>query len=66
MNQQDQARDWMRAELTYEPETYDDCNEVNCTLLAETCASELDLYEDDGETIPEWVFDLAVEVSEMV
>ncbi len=39
--------------------------EVNLTLLAESAAQRFDLYEDDADaTIPEWVFDMAVEVAE--
>jgi hypothetical protein len=41
-----------------------DTNEINCTKLAENTAAALNLYEDDEDyTIPEEVFDLAVEVS---
>ena len=39
------------------------CNEVNSTSLAEDAASELDLYEDDGITIPEWVYDMATGIA---
>ncbi|WP_394845145.1 hypothetical protein LZC95_49985 [Pendulispora brunnea] len=41
------------------------CLEVNYTLLAENAAAELELYEDDpDESIPEEVFELALEVGE--
>lgn len=57
------VRNAMRQELDncVDPKT----NEVNCTLLAENVASELDLYVDHVSwTIPEEVFDLAVEVAD--
>jgi hypothetical protein len=43
----------------------DECGEVDCTGLAETTANVYELYEDDPEaTIPEWVFDLALEAKD--
>jgi hypothetical protein len=56
------VRNWMRREvLNY----LDDCNEINCTKLAEDAADEFNLYVDDPEegTIPEWVFDMSFQVS---
>lgn len=41
------------------------CGETNATLLAEDAAAHFDLYETDGETIPEEVFEIALEVAEM-
>lgn len=43
----------------------DPCNsrELLCTQLAEACADALNIYNDDADqTIPEWIFELAVEV----
>lgn len=57
------ATQWMRNALKYDLDDYNYFGEVNCTKLAENCANELDLYEDDEYTIPELLFDLAVEVS---
>jgi len=37
-------------------------NQMNCTTLAEDCAEELDLYEDDIVfTIPKWLYSLSAE-----
>lgn len=59
------ARKWMRGQLRHNRAEYDDCGEVNSTKLAEDCAQEFNLYGDDPDaTIPMWVFDLAVTVSE--
>lgn len=56
----------VRAWMTQHVDEYvDECNEYDCTKLAEDAAQEFDLYEDnDTFTIPEWVFDLAVEVTQ--
>ena len=46
-------------------EYIDQCNEIDCTKLAEDAANEFNIYEDEiNYEIPEWVFDLAVEVGE--
>ena len=55
---------WMIRELDDDYDSYDDCGEINTTLLAENCAQDLNLYEEDDETIPEEVFEIAFEVSE--
>ncbi len=55
----DKIRVWMENELISSCADYDDCGELNSTLLAENCAAELDLYEGDDCTIPEEVFDMA-------
>jgi hypothetical protein len=58
---------WMEKQLAYNCKEYDDCGEINYTLLAETAASEFELYENgdyDDAVIPEWVFDLSVDVGE--
>jgi len=41
-------------------------NEINTTLLAEYACEEFNLYEgdDENDNIPEWLFDLALDVSE--
>lgn len=54
---------WMNAELKYRSSEYMDCGEVNCTLLAENCASALDLCDDEGD-IPEVVFVAAVDCAD--
>jgi hypothetical protein len=61
-DKKDSVKAWMLRQLQCDRETYDDCGEVNCTLLGENAAQEFLLYESDGETIPELVFDWAVEV----
>ncbi len=38
--------------------------ELNCTQLAEYAASDLEYYLNDDLDIPEWIFDLAVDVEE--
>ena len=50
---------WMNREREH---YIDMCGENNCTGLAEDAADALDIYEADGSTIPEWVFDLSFEV----
>lgn len=58
------ARVWMKNALLYDYESYDDCGEVICTKLAEDCADELNLYENEDEgTISEDMFELAVDVA---
>ena len=54
------ARQWMRDNCA----DYDDGIDINCTLMAEVCADALDIYDDDDEDyiIPEWLYELAVEV----
>jgi hypothetical protein len=62
VNTRYEAREWMKDNR----ESYrDECDEINCTKLAEDCADNFNLYKDrvDWE-IPEWVFGLAVEVAE--
>lgn len=51
--------------LFQEPKTFDDYGEINCTILAERTAEDLDLYLDKIDyVIPEEVFDMAVIVAE--
>ena len=57
-------RDWMRKELSLNFEEYNDCGEIDCTLLAENCCEELDGYEGEDYDIPEEFYDLAVEIAE--
>lgn len=56
------ARKWMYSNA----DDYADACEssaLDCTKLAEDCANALDLYEpDDAFTIPEWLFEMAVDV----
>ena len=53
-----QCRNWMKRNVEC---FLDDCNEVNCTGLAETAAHEADCdHWLDDET--HWIWDLAVEV----
>ena len=56
------VENWMRREVQ---EYLDECNEINCTKLAEDAANEFNLYVNDPEegTIEEWVFELAFQVS---
>lgn len=58
------VRNWMIQELEFNQDDYLDCDEINCTSLAENAAQALDLYQGDDAEIPEEVFDLAVEVAE--
>jgi hypothetical protein len=51
---------WMRI---HESEYMDECNELDCTRLAEDAAQEFDLYEGDNCDIPEWVFELSAGLS---
>jgi hypothetical protein len=42
----------------------DRCNEVNCTGMAEEAAQVFETFENRVDwTIPEWVFDMAVDVA---
>lgn len=59
-----EAKIWMRNALNYEFNEYDYYGEVNHTKLTENCANALNLYDEDGETIPEELFDLAIDVAE--
>lgn len=43
-----------------------DAGELRCTSLAEEAAEALDLLEGDEETVPEWVFDLPVDLEERI
>lgn len=62
MNDEIKVKRWMIVNID---NFIDECNEVDCTSMAENAAEEFDLYEDDVDyTIPEFVFDLAVNVSE--
>lgn len=56
--QLESAKKWMLENLS--DEKYNDCNELNSTLLAEDCADDLDMYEGDDFDIPEELFELAV------
>ena len=57
-------KNWMKNELQWNREEYIEWGEINTTKLAENCANALLLYLDDFDaTIPEEVFDLAVEVA---
>jgi hypothetical protein len=59
------VRQWMRDNAA----DYDDGIDINCTKLAEDAAYQFDIYECDEDTvpddtypIPEWVYEMAVEV----
>lgn len=56
------ARRWMANSIS----DYDDGIDINCTRLAEDAAYEFGIYDGDGSDyiIPEWVYELAVEVEE--
>lgn len=61
------VRQWMQDNAA----DYDDGIDINCTALAEDAAYEFDIYECDEDTvpddtypIPEWVYELAFDVSE--
>jgi len=53
---------WMKKNI----EDYiDECGEVDCTSLAENCADNFYIYEDEIDfKIPDEIFDLAVEASQ--
>lgn len=52
---------WMKRVIGEYIDMYD---AVDCTKLAEDAADEFNLYEDDDDaTIPEWVFEIASELS---
>jgi hypothetical protein len=51
---------WMRA--NYESHIDKLTGELNHTALSEECAYALNLYEKDGFTIPEEVFEIALTV----
>jgi len=54
---------WMR---THTNEHVDSCGEVDMTRMAENAADEFEVYLPDSDaTIPEWVFDMAVDVAIM-
>lgn len=66
---------WMASELAQNRADYlDDCDEINCTMLAEAAAEALQLYrnpglansDDEAAQIPEDVFDLAYTAKEYV
>jgi hypothetical protein len=56
------VKNWMLREVQ---QYLDECNEINCTKLAEDAADKFDLYVDDPEegTIEEWVFEMSFQVS---
>ena len=54
------ARQWMIDNAA----DYDDGIDINCTLMTEQCADALDIYDDEEYIIPEWLYELAVEVEE--
>jgi len=47
----------------FEDNTDDVTGEIDCTFLAEDAAMHFDLYDANGD-IPEWIFELAFDVSE--
>jgi hypothetical protein len=49
---------WMRNNVR---QYVDGCGEVNFTKLAEDAADEFEVYEGVECTIPEWVFEFAIE-----
>lgn len=58
------AASWLRQALESDRSYYVVADVAQLTALAEDCANALDLYgDDDTATIPEWVFELALEVS---
>lgn len=54
------ARRWMADNIS----DYDDGAEINCTRMTEDCADELDIYEDEDYTVPEWLYELAFEIEQ--
>ena len=52
------VRAWMNKNLN---DYIDECDEPNCTELAENACQTFNLYK--GDDIPEWIFDLAAEVA---
>jgi len=65
MTNYDLVRQWMRDNAS----DYDDGIDINRTRMAEDAADQFDIYEcdedtaiRDGYTVPEWVYELAVEV----
>lgn len=65
---QKQSKSWMIQQLSYRKGDYlDSGGEFNCSKLAEDCAFHFGIYVDEVNedcTIPEWLFDLAVDVAE--
>lgn len=55
---EERVRIWM--EDNYE-DYFDECDELDCTHLAEDCAVALNLCVGDDEHIPEAIFEIAVE-----
>lgn len=53
------VKSWMKVNYV----DYIDCGEIQCTQLAEAAADNFDIYEDAEYTIPEKVYDLAVDVA---
>lgn len=54
---------WMREHAGHH---VDSCGELDLTGLAETAADEFEVYDADPDaTIPEWVFDMASDVSQL-
>jgi hypothetical protein len=56
-----EIKGWMRANL---PTHIDQCNEVDCTGLAEAAAYHFDAVQDDGQ-IGEIYYEAAFEVSQL-
>lgn len=54
---------WMRINLK---DYIDECNELDCTRLAEDAANEFDLYEGDNCDIPEWVFEASASLTDQL
>lgn len=58
------ARQWMLDNV----DDYDDGIDIDCTSMAEDAAYKFSIYEEavpgDEYLIPEWLYDLAVEVEE--
>lgn len=42
------AKAWMSNQLINNWDEYDDCGEANCTKLAEACAEQFEVNDEDG------------------
>ena len=56
------VKSWMR---TNAKDFVNNCNELDLTGLSELVAAEFDIYMGDELTIPEWVYEMAVDVKEL-
>lgn len=56
------AKRYMRHMMTTNPAPFDDCGEVNCTLLAEVAQDEFDMFSREADdAFGDWAVEVAAE-----